>query len=318
MRISIIALVLAVSSSAFAHAGYVTTATGEVAVGAHGECVHSGQWAPENIFPGCDGMPLTPPPAPPPPPPPPPPVVVAPMDTDKDKDGVVDDADKCPATPAGVAVDGTGCPLDADKDGVADYLDKCPGTPESVVVDDAGCTKKLDKEVTIGLDVHFVTGKADIEGDASGEIAKVATFMKKYPDTKVTIEGYTDNVGAAAANKKLSQKRADAVKAALVAGGVDAPRLNSLGFGQEGSVADNKTDEGRAQNRRVIAHAKAEVQVAEKKKDLKKKEEKAVAKPEVKAEPKPAVEKPEAPKPAVKKPELKKELNMGMQMEMKK
>ncbi len=331
MRISIIAAVLALSSTAFAHVGYVTTATGEVAVGGHGECIHSGQWAPENIFPGCDGMPLTPPPAPPAPPPPPPPVVVAPP-ADTDKDGVVDEADKCPETPAGVAVDAKGCPMDTDNDGVADYLDKCPATPETVVVDEVGCTKKLDKEVSIGLDVHFVTGKADIEGDASAEIAKVASFMRKYPGTKVTIEGYTDNVGAAASNKKLSQKRADAVKAAIVVGGVDATRLNSVGFGPDSPVADNKTEEGRAKNRRVIAHAKAEIEVVEKKKGVKaekaeKADVKAEAKPEAKPEAaKPEVKKPEvkaemkaeAPKPAAPKVEVKKELNMGMKMDVKK
>jgi OOP family OmpA-OmpF porin len=58
---------------------------------------------------------------------------------DSDKDGVADYLDKCPGTPAGVAVDKDGCPLDSDKDGVADYLDKCPGTPSGVKVDTTGC-----------------------------------------------------------------------------------------------------------------------------------------------------------------------------------
>jgi len=74
-------------------------------------------------------------PAPPPPPPPPP----APVVLDSDNDGVPDNLDKCPGTPAGVAVDKDGCPLDSDNDGVYDYLDKCPGTPAGVKVDQDGC-----------------------------------------------------------------------------------------------------------------------------------------------------------------------------------
>ena len=71
-------------------------------------------------------------PAPPPPPP-------APVVLDSDNDGVPDNLDKCPGTPAGVAVDKDGCPLDSDNDGVPDYLDKCPGTPAGVKVDKDGC-----------------------------------------------------------------------------------------------------------------------------------------------------------------------------------
>jgi OmpA-OmpF porin, OOP family len=65
---------------------------------------------------------------------------------DADKDGVLDNVDKCPGTPAGVAVDKDGCPLDSDKDGVYDYLDKCPGTPAGVVVDKDGCPLDSDKD----------------------------------------------------------------------------------------------------------------------------------------------------------------------------
>ena len=65
---------------------------------------------------------------------------------DSDQDGVTDNLDKCPGTPAGVQVDNVGCPLDSDKDGVSDYLDKCPGTPEGVKVDQDGCPLDSDKD----------------------------------------------------------------------------------------------------------------------------------------------------------------------------
>ncbi|MFA7059960.1 MAG: OmpA family protein [Pedobacter sp.] len=74
----------------------------------------------------------------------PPPVPIAPVDSDGD--GVIDSLDKCPDTPAGVAVDSDGCPLDSDKDGVSDYLDKCPGTPAGVAVEGDGCPLDSDKD----------------------------------------------------------------------------------------------------------------------------------------------------------------------------
>jgi OOP family OmpA-OmpF porin len=262
MRITIMVALLALSSTALADDnGYWWTADGQVWRAASGDCWHTSGWTQAKAIPGCDGVPLV---QAAPPPPPPAPVVAAPSDSDSD--GVADASDKCPGTWAGVVVDATGCPADADADGVADYLDKCPGTPNGAMVDDVGCPKKLEKEVNMALDVTFDFDKATLKGDASTEIKKVSHFMKRYPNVKVTVEGYTDNIGGAEKNKKLSQERAETVKAELIKDGVSESRLTAVGYGMEHPIADNKTEAGRAQNRRVVAHAQAEVEVIEMKK----------------------------------------------------
>ncbi len=200
--------------------------------------------------------------APAPAPAPPPPVVL-----DSDKDGVPDDLDKCPGTPLGVKVDKDGCPLDSDGDGVPDYLDKCPGTPAGVKVDKDGCPPPVVEEAKpqaaaapeiiekgrTTLKVLFDTDKADIKKGYFGDVDKLIAVMKQYPDLNVTIEGHTDNRGGAPYNKKLSQRRADSVKKYMVSKGIDAKRLNAVGYGLEKPIASNATKEGRAKNRRVEA-----------------------------------------------------------------
>jgi OOP family OmpA-OmpF porin len=195
-------------------------------------------------------------PAPPPPPP-------APVVLDSDNDGVPDNLDKCPGTPAGVAVDKDGCPLDSDNDGVYDYLDKCPGTPAGVKVDKDGCPPpvvvqpRVEKEIIekgrTTLKVLFDTNKSVIKKGYFDDVDALAGVMQQYPDLNVTIEGHTDNVGKDAYNKKLSQRRADAVKAYLVKKGIDANRLTAIGYGEEKPIADNATKAGKTENRRVEA-----------------------------------------------------------------
>lgn len=199
--------------------------------------------------------------------PPPAPVPVAPVILDSDNDGVPDNLDKCPGTPAGVAVDKDGCPLDSDNDGVYDYLDKCPGTPAGVKVDKDGCPPpvveevkpqpRVEKEIIekgrTTLKVLFDTNKSVIKKGYVADVDALAGVMQQYPDLNVTIEGHTDNVGKDAYNKKLSQQRADAVKAYLVKKGIDANRLTAIGYGEERPIADNATKAGKAENRRVEA-----------------------------------------------------------------
>lgn len=197
-----------------------------------------------------------------------------PLDTDGD--GVYDYLDKCADTPAGVAVNADGCPLDSDKDGVLDYLDKCPDTPAGVEVDKDGCPLDVDgdmvydyKDSCLGtpngamvnesgcltpviLEIKFDTGKSIIKGNYFAEIAAFADYLKILGDKKFEIQGHTDNVGLASKNKKLSQKRADALKKYLVEKHeISADRITAVGYGEEKPLADNSTKEGRAENRRL-------------------------------------------------------------------
>ena len=110
---------------------------------------------------------------------------------------------------------------------------------------------ELNSKGFIALYINFDTGKWDLKADGRATVAEIVTMLKGAPAMKIAIEGHTDNVGQAAANKSLSEKRAQSVMAAIVAGGVDAKRLSAAGFGQERPVADNRGEEGRAKNRRV-------------------------------------------------------------------
>jgi outer membrane protein OmpA-like peptidoglycan-associated protein len=99
--------------------------------------------------------------------------------------------------------------------------------------------------------ILFDTAKSEIKPESNPVLDEVATMMKKSAALKFRIEGHTDNVGAKASNLTLSKGRAASVKTALVARGVDAARLTSDGMGDTKPVADNATEDGRQQNRRV-------------------------------------------------------------------
>lgn len=191
-----------------------------------------------------------------------PPVVVAAAPVDSDGDGVIDENDKCPGTPAGVAVDSMGCPLDSDGDGVTDNLDECPNTEAGAVVDEKGCvgvTQTLTVE-SIELSIQFPTGSNAIKEQYQPELQKVADFLKRHTDLTVDIEGHTDSQGSAAFNKKLSQSRADSVKNELVSRyGIAEDRVNAIGYGEEKPIATNDTAAGRQENRRVVAVMQKEV-----------------------------------------------------------
>jgi outer membrane protein OmpA-like peptidoglycan-associated protein len=108
-----------------------------------------------------------------------------------------------------------------------------------------------------GIDITFDSGilfgfdKSDLNPNAKENIAKLGRILNEYPDTRLTIQGHTDNKGDDNYNRQLSAKRADAVRDYLIANGVKGGRLNTVAYGESAPLASNDTEAGRAQNRRV-------------------------------------------------------------------
>src|SRR5213083_1923523 len=202
--------------------------------------------------------------------------------TDSDNDGVPDGIDQCPNTPAGATVDHSGCPVDSDHDGVPDGIDKCPNTPAGTEVDSVGCQRATDSDGD-GVDdtkdkcpgtaagtkvdasgcpilftpertpvilrgVTFEVGKSALKPESNTVLDIVAGSLIGNPDIRIEIAGYTDNTGTAAVNNRLSQARAEAVRAYLVSKGVHLERMIARGYGLANPVATNTTAAGRAQN----------------------------------------------------------------------
>jgi len=135
--------------------------------------------------------------------------------------------------------------LDDDKDGVMNDKDKCPNTSSEFMVDGYGCPQ------TMILNINFPSSKSNITDDLIDDLKEFAQFLQDNPGYQVIIYGYTDNSGLQEANKKLSQERANSVKDVLVRYDIDEIRLTAIGKGDADPIADNDTSEGRAQNRRI-------------------------------------------------------------------
>ncbi len=119
------------------------------------------------------------------------------------------------------------------------------------ILDSNTIVEALQTKGQIALYINFDSGKATIKPDSETVITEIVKALQSQPDLKVKVEGHTDNVGNEAANQQLSEDRAKAVMEAVVAAGIDPARLSSQGFGMSKPIADNNTEEGRAQNRRV-------------------------------------------------------------------
>lgn len=188
---------------------------------------------------------------------------------DTDKDGVGDGFDKCPDTPPGTQVDASGCPpaKDTDGDGVIDPQDRCPGTPAGSRVDQFGCLILFEERApappgapaqprpTLILQgVNFQSGRSVLTTASYAILDQVAASLVANPEIRIEIAGYTDSTGGRRLNLGLSQARAIAVRTYLARRGVAPMRMRATGYGASGYIADNKTPEGRAMNRRVELH----------------------------------------------------------------
>ena len=109
----------------------------------------------------------------------------------------------------------------------------------------------LNKNGYFSLYINFESGKYDIKPEFESTLNKVTILLINNPDLKISVEGHTDNVGTPESNQKLSENRAKAVYDYLVAKGIDKNRLSYTGWGQEKSIADNRSEDGRYKNRRV-------------------------------------------------------------------
>lgn len=154
-------------------------------------------------------------------------------DGDEDGDGVPDSRDKCPHTPKGVQVDANGCP-----------------PPVVAVVEEVVVVKE---ETIVIRDVHFQFDSAKLTAADKDKLETIASRLKQEaPTARLTVTGYTDSVGSDAYNQKLSEKRAHSVVEYLIERGVPRSSFVAVsGAGESNPVADNKTADGRAMNRRT-------------------------------------------------------------------
>jgi outer membrane protein OmpA-like peptidoglycan-associated protein len=124
-------------------------------------------------------------------------------------------------------------------------------SPMEQVVTASAMLKELESKGFVALYIQFDTGRHELKPEAQAVIREIVTMLRQAPKLKLSIEGHTDNVGNPADNLALSERRAQSVLQAIVKEGIEPSRLRAVGYGQERPIADNRTEEGRAKNRRV-------------------------------------------------------------------
>jgi outer membrane protein OmpA-like peptidoglycan-associated protein len=158
------------------------------------------------------------------------------QDGDEDDDGVFDRRDRCPDTPADTPVEHHGCPL--------------PQYPASV----KPVESPVSEVITLNGNVLFAYNRSELTPEARSELDSLMAKLQNADVVSVKVVGHTDSQGSDAYNQKLSERRASSVAAYLLSQGLAPNKLTSEGRGESQPVADNDTEEGRAQNRRVELH----------------------------------------------------------------
>jgi OmpA-OmpF porin, OOP family len=172
---------------------------------------------------------------------------------DTDKDGINDDEDKCPTVFGYIRYEG--CPIpDTDKDGINDEEDRCPDVKGTI--ENKGCPAQVKKEIVEKVNyaarrIQFQYKKANLLPESYKVLDEVVKILKDNPELKLSIEGHTSGDGIFEANMKLSQARANNVKAYLLSKGISASRLDAKGFGPTKPINNGKTEAAKSQNRRV-------------------------------------------------------------------
>lgn len=175
---------------------------------------------------------------------------------DKDKDGFLDPVDACPEEP-GIAPDGCPPPPDSDGDGILDKDDDCPLVKETYngYKDLDGCPDELPKEVTWDgrpiEGIFFEFNKDKIQKKSTKTLDAAVVLLKQFDDIRIEISGHTDDVGSEEANLDLSKRRAESVKKYMVDKGIDAGRIETVGYGRSKPVETGKSAKVRAKNRRI-------------------------------------------------------------------
>ena len=167
---------------------------------------------------------------------------------DKDKDGIDDEADKCPNQKG---VDRyQGCPIpDSDNDGINDEEDQCPNL--AGIVENHGCANLQPMIDRFSSNLKFASGKTLLSKQLLAGLDSIVLVMNAYPNMSLAIGGHTDNTGTLKINQKLSEQRALTVSAYLIKKGIAIKRVTTMGYADTRPIADNKTIQGRAKNRRT-------------------------------------------------------------------
>jgi len=194
-------------------------------------------------------------PAPPPPAAAPAPSVSISADPNSVKEGGCSNLTWSSSNASSVSIDGIGR---VDPSGSRRV---CPASTTTYRISASGDGGSRDASTTVtvvpkvvdrlALHINFDFNKSTIRSDEHGDLQKAIDFIKKYPTSKISLVGYTDSIGTPQYNQKLSERRAASVKEYLVAHGIDGSRIETSGRGENDPVADNKTEKGRFQNRRV-------------------------------------------------------------------